>query len=102
MTELLEVWHASETPPLDDTERAAIVAVIRDDYYGGWFDGDGERMARAVHPALAKRAFDQDETRSGELWDTTADEMIAAAAAGHGRNRAGNRRVEITVDHAGA
>ena len=101
MTELLEAWQAPATLPLDDTERALIESTIRDDYYGGWFEGDAARMARAIHPALAKRALDQDRTRSAGLWHTTADEMIVAAGAGNGRARVGNGRVEITVHHAG-
>lgn len=101
MTELLEAWTTPETPPLDDAERAAIEATIRDDYYGGWFDGDGDRMARALHPALAKRGIDQDVSRSVGLLDTDAQEMIDAAAAGNGRPRRGTGRVQVTIHHAG-
>src|SRR5262245_21574500 len=102
MTGSVGAQQARATSPLDDTQRASIISTIRDDYYGGWFEGDAARMARAVHPALAKRALDQDDPRSGELWDTTAEEMIAATAAGNGRSRAGTGRVDITIHHAGA
>lgn len=38
-------------------ERAAIVAPIVD-YVEGWYDKDPVRMARGLHPALAKRHLD--------------------------------------------
>ena len=37
------------------TDEQAIEATVRD-YFEGWFDGDAERMERALHPQLAKRA----------------------------------------------
>src|SRR6185295_3771763 len=42
-----------DVSPADD---AAIRATI-DDYYLGAYDGDGDRMARALHPDLAKRGW---------------------------------------------
>ena len=72
-------------------------AAIREtvlDYFEGWFDGDKQRMSRALHPGLAKRAPEED----GGLDETTADWMIGATAEGRGkRDDPGERRVEITV-----
>jgi hypothetical protein len=96
-----EAWQAPPTEPPTRAERSGIEAAVRD-YYEGWFDADASRMARAVHPALAKRAVDQDPTRSGGLDETSAQEMIEATARGMGRSRAGTRRVDVTIDHAGA
>jgi hypothetical protein len=101
MTELTEAWRTPTTPPPTEAQLAAIESAVRD-YYEGWFDGDAQRMARALHPALAKRALDQDAGRSAGLDETTAEEMIAATAAHHGALRAGSRRLRISVDHAGA
>ncbi len=66
----------------DESTRAeaAIVATVLD-YFDGWFDGDAIRMARALHPDLAKRALERDgQTLNG----TTAAEMIEATAQGGG------------------
>jgi Putative lumazine-binding len=38
-----------------DTDRRAIEAVVAD-YFQGWYEGDADRMDRALHPRLAKRA----------------------------------------------
>ncbi|HEX5995475.1 MAG TPA: nuclear transport factor 2 family protein [Jiangellales bacterium] len=38
---------------MDDKD--AVVGTVKD-YFEGWFDGDAERMERALHPALAATA----------------------------------------------
>jgi hypothetical protein len=72
------------------TERAAIVATVLD-YFEGWFNGDAERMARALHPALAKRG--------PELRTATKDEMVAWTAEGEGvaEDPGPGRRIDVTV-----
>ena len=71
-------------------ESAAIKSVARD-YIEGWFTADADRMARALHPDLVKRAV-----RDGGLWTLTRDEMVAATAGGGGRADAAAQ--VITVD----
>jgi hypothetical protein len=70
----------------------AIVAVAFD-YFEGWFEGDVERMERALHPELVKRRPD------GEGFDeTTAAEMVDATRHGVGRTRdVADRRIEVDV-----
>jgi hypothetical protein len=76
------------------TDEAAIERAVLD-YFEGWFDGDAERMRRALHPGLAKRAPQED----GGLNETTADWMIGATAERRGkRDDPEERRLEITVD----
>lgn len=86
---LIEAWRTPATLPPTDAECAAIEAVVRD-YYEGWYTADATRMARALHPALAKRSFGQGRDRAPELDETTAEEMIEGTAAGVGRARAGD------------
>jgi hypothetical protein len=75
-------------------DRAAIVAAVLD-YFEGWFDGDASRMARALHPGLAKRGL-EDGART--LDETTAEQMVDATGRGVGRARdPGDRRIEVTV-----
>ena len=85
--------HAGD--PTDQDEEAITATVL--DYYWGWFEGDADRMERAIHPALAKRSplggpdrLDQD----------TADDMVAATAKGRGKERlaqVGDPRLEVEV-----
>jgi Putative lumazine-binding len=66
------------------------------DYFEGWFDGDAERMERALHPDLAKRALYED---GRSLNETTAAWMVDATARGIGRARdPGDRRIEVDVE----
>jgi hypothetical protein len=75
---------------VSETERAAIVATVLD-YFEGWFDGDAERMERALHPVLAKRG--------PELRTVTKDEMVAGTAEGEGKavDPGPGRRIDVTV-----
>ncbi|MBL7977352.1 MAG: nuclear transport factor 2 family protein [Bacteroidetes Order II. Incertae sedis bacterium] len=56
------------------------------DYAEGWYTGDSARMARAVHPKLAKRALIPDR-QSGDLSfdDMNAEQLIDATRKGYGR-----------------
>ena len=61
------------------------------DYFEGWFDGDVERMNRALHPDLVKR-------RAGdELGITTKERMLELTAAGAGAEDGADRRLEVVV-----
>jgi putative lumazine-binding protein len=74
----------------EDAIRRAVL-----DYFEGWMDADAERMRRALHPALAKRALDDD----GRLDETSADWMIAATGDGRGRRDDPEaRRLEIEIE----
>jgi len=44
----------SQTSTLSETDRDAIKATALD-YIEGWYEGNPERMERALHPDLAKR-----------------------------------------------
>ncbi len=55
------------------------------DYAEGWFDGDVERMERALHPKLAKRAITR-RNNSDELHfnDLSKDDMVRFTREGGG------------------
>ena len=73
------------------TERDTIVQTVLD-YYEGWFDADTERMDQALHTNLVKR-------RAGEeLGITTKERMLELTARGEGREDAGDRRIDVTVE----
>ena len=73
-----------------DTDRAAVVATALD-YFEGWFDGDAERMERALHPELAKRG--------PGLRTVTKAEMVTWTAAGEGKAKdpGRGRRIDVSV-----
>jgi Putative lumazine-binding len=97
---LQQAWQTPPTSAPTEADRAAVEATVRD-YYEGWYTADAARMARALHPALAKRSFGQGRDRAPELDETTAEEMIEATAAGVGRARAGDR-LDIRIAELGA
>ena len=94
-TPLREAWSAAPTMPPTEAERAAVEACVRD-YYESWFEADAARRARALHPALAPRAFGHGVARAPVLDDTTFREMVDAAGAGRGVPRKG-ARLDIRV-----
>lgn len=66
-------------------ERAAIEATARD-YVDGWYDGDVERMSRALHPDLTKRIVRALPEGGGEILNTISQStMIAYTRAGFGK-----------------
>lgn len=74
------------------SEDAGIEAAVRD-YFEGWYDADVERMERALHPDLAKRA-----PANGTLDETTAAWMIEATAEGRGRRTdPAQRELEVEI-----
>lgn len=95
-----EAWQAPPTEPPTTDDLAAIRTTVRD-YYEGWFGADADRMRRALHPALAKRAYGQGRDRAAVLDETTAEEMVAATAAGMGRARGGGD-LDIRIAEVGA
>jgi len=99
----MAVELAWRTDPIDETIRPDDAAAIRRcilDYFEGWFEGDVERMGRALDPALAKHALGQDRDQTDVLDQTTRDEMIEGTARGAGRMRDVPDRA-IRIDIAG-
>jgi hypothetical protein len=69
---------------------AAIVATARN-YFEGWFDGDEERMERALSPDLVKR-------RAGEeLGITTKERMVELTRQGEGKKDGADRTLDIQI-----
>jgi hypothetical protein len=86
---------------------AAIRATIAD-YYLGWYDGDPDRMARALHPDLVKRGWLHDPAGALTVDRDTFDSMVEWTRRGAGRTpdpearRYEVRAVEIHDDIASA
>ena len=67
--------------PVSAEDREKILASARD-YIEGWLDGDAERMARCLHPALMKRESIEADPSAESM---TRDQMIEATRRGSGR-----------------
>ncbi len=76
-------------------DREKIVATATD-YVQSWIDGDADRMARCMHPDLAKRSFRPGPDSDGCLVrNLTRDDMVAATGTGEGAEDAGPYEVSI-------
>jgi Putative lumazine-binding len=71
-------------------EEAVVAAAL--DYFEGWFDGDVQRIDRALHPDLVKR-------KAGEkLGITTKERMLELTAAGEGAEDGKDRRLDVEIE----
>jgi hypothetical protein len=84
----------AQTPADSTAIRAAAL-----DYIEGWYSGDAERMARAVHPALVKRIVAVNrETGEAFVDDMGAGKLVAGARAAYGRETPEDqRRTDVTI-----
>jgi hypothetical protein len=67
-------------------------------YIEGWYAGDGDRMAKALHPELAKRIMFSDTL--GNVWirDMGATELVRGTRAGGGtRTPAAERKTDYRL-----
>ncbi len=77
-------------------DTTAIVATALD-YIEGWYEGNVERMERALHPELAKRIVNTSESGSS-LGDMSAETLISYVQRGGGRDTPEDQRQrDVTV-----
>ena len=76
---------------------SAAIRATAHDYINGWYEGDGARMERALHPHLAKRLVYQDQQGRSRLVDITALELVQSTRAGSGRIPPAERRDSVTI-----
>ena len=68
------------------------------DYMEGWYEGNVERMTKALHPELVKRAPLPLPTGRLNLQFASASNMVEYTRAGFGKAKAQNKgNVEITI-----
>jgi hypothetical protein len=83
-------------------QTAADSAAIRAtslDYIDGWFTGDSIRMARALHPDLAKREVATSRATSQvTIGNMTAAQLTRSTGMGGGKRMpAGSRREDVVI-----
>ena len=83
------------------TQTAADSSGIRQtalDYIEGYYEGDGARMERALHPELAKRIVRTNEQGRSQLAQMSAMTLVAGTRAGGGKDTpAAERLKEVTI-----
>jgi putative lumazine-binding protein len=68
------------------------------DYIEGYYDGDGTRMERALHPELAKRIVRTNEQGRSQLGQMSAMSLVLGTRAGGGRDTpAAERHKDVTI-----
>jgi len=73
--------HAQTT----DADREAIKATALD-YIEGWYEGNPERMERALHPDLAKRIVRTNDRGQSMLGQMSAMSLVQGVRNGGGKN----------------
>lgn len=80
---------------------SAAVRAAALDYVEGWYEGNAERMERAVHPKLAKRiiAFSKDKTKNENvLNEMNGVQLVDGTRKGYGKNTPPDRQIKtITI-----
>ena len=89
-------------PPVARAQTAADSSAIRAsalDYVEGWYDGNAERMSRAVHPELVKRIVVSDTTTKHSVIETMgATALVNGTRRGWGKETPANRRQkDVTI-----
>jgi hypothetical protein len=68
------------------------------DYIEGYYEGDGARMERALHPELAKRIVRTNEQGRSQLGQMSAMSLVLGTRAGGGKDiPAADRRKDLTI-----
>src|SRR5687767_13125513 len=69
------------------------------DYIDGWWSGDAQRMASALHPELVKRIRNSDAARGAEWIDNQgASRLVFGTARGGGRETpTADRRSDVVI-----
>jgi hypothetical protein len=93
---------ALTVPPVARAQTAADSSAIRAtalDYVEGWYEGNGERMSRAVHPELVKRIVVSDTaTKHSVIQTMGASALVNGARRGWGKETPADRRQkEVTI-----
>ena len=82
MIELVAVSKTNAQSPAD----AAAIKQTALDYIEGWYEGNAERMERALHPELAKRIVRTNAEGVSRLDQMSAMSLVQGTRRGGGKN----------------
>lgn len=78
-------FNAGAQTTVSDADKAAITATALD-YIEGWYEGNTERMERALHPDLAKRIVRTNPQGQSQLMQMSAMGLVQGVKRGGGKN----------------
>ena len=80
-----------------DADKLAIKATAMD-YMEGWYEGNAERMERALHPELSKRMFSKNEKGRSVFNDMGAMRLVQGTRSGFGKETPKDKqRKDVTI-----
>ncbi|HJU87001.1 MAG TPA: nuclear transport factor 2 family protein [Gemmatimonadota bacterium] len=89
------------SPVPADAQTAADSTAIRQaalDYIEGWYQGEADRMERALHPELAKRIVRADSAGGDWISSMGASQLVAGTRGGFGREvPAPQQKTDVTI-----
>src|SRR6266478_3001438 len=86
------------TAPAQSTADATAIRQTALDYIEGWYEGNAERMERALHPELAKRIVRTNEQGRSQLSQMSAMSLVLGTRAGGGKDTpVAERRSDVTI-----
>ena len=68
------------------SDAAALIKQAALDYIEGWYEGNAERMERALHPELAKRIVRTNKEGASQLGQMSAMTLVLGTRRGGGKN----------------
>jgi hypothetical protein len=83
---------------LDSSKDKEAITKAALDYIEGWYEGNAERMERALHPELAKRGiFVDKKTGKIAMRSVGAADMVKYTKAGAGKSPEKKEKVKLTI-----
>src|SRR5688572_33243667 len=100
-TRLFSIFAIALVASTAEAQTPADSAAIRQtalDYIEGWYEGNAERMERALHPDLAKRIINTDQRGRNVLGHQSAMTLVQNTRRGGGKDTpAAERRTEVRI-----
>lgn len=82
---VLSIVNISAQTSVSDSDKEAIKATALD-YIEGWYEGNPERMERALHPDLAKRIVNTNAQGRSSLGQMSAMSLVQGVKRGGGKD----------------
>lgn len=90
-------FQSSAQTKVSDEDKAAITAAALD-YIEGWYEGNAERMERALHPDLAKRIVRTNDKGQSSLGQMSALSLVQGVKRGGGKDTPKERQQkDVTI-----
>lgn len=94
----LSLLSAAPAAAQSSAADSAAIRATALDYIEGWYEGNADRMTRAVHPELAKRIVRTNEQGMSRLDTQSAMTLVNGTKSGGGKNTpVARRQKDVTI-----